>query len=126
MVILYAALGGIMGGLASGGSDIAGGVCCLMIVLFPVATLAVGFYNRVYLVSTRGSSIGQGVMKLRVITADGRNLTMGTAFLRLLAQVVLSIVPIVSFINLLWPLWDEQKQTLHDKAVNCFVIKAGV
>jgi uncharacterized RDD family membrane protein YckC len=26
-------------------------------------------------------------------------------------------------LDLLWPLWDEQRQTLHDKAVGSFVVK---
>jgi uncharacterized RDD family membrane protein YckC len=84
--------------------------------------ILVGLYNKMYLVSTRGYSIGQGVMKLRVCDANGANLTMGTAGIRLLAQVGLAIIPILHALDLLWPLWDERRQTLHDKAVNSYVI----
>jgi uncharacterized RDD family membrane protein YckC len=130
VVLAMIALGVLGFGLVAGAvglssHDGTGGILCLLFLLFPFATLAVGFYNTVYLVATRGASLGQGVMKLRVISATGGNLTMGTAFIRLLVRVVLSIIPIVAVINLLWPLWDEQRQTLHDKAVGCFVIKVG-
>ncbi|MEO8028372.1 MAG: RDD family protein [Bryobacteraceae bacterium] len=123
MIGIYVVAGGLLASFASMGSDAAGGLCCLLIILFPVATLAVGFYNRVYLVSLRGYSIGQGIMKLRVISPEGRNLSMGTAFVRLLAQLGLSLIPILGLLDLLFPLWDDKRQTLHDKAVGCFVIK---
>jgi uncharacterized RDD family membrane protein YckC len=106
------------------GSNVASGMCCVMVLIFPVATLLVGLYNRVYLVSQRGSSIGQGVMKLKVVDVNGNLLTQGTAMIRLLAQVALSFVPIAGpLLDLLWPLWDEKRQTLHDKAVGSFVLK---
>jgi uncharacterized RDD family membrane protein YckC len=109
------ALGAISGGLG-------GSFCCFLLVLIPAASLGVGIYNRVYLVSKRGFSIGQGVMKIKIIDAQGNKLTTGTAFIRLLAQVGLSLVPFGNFLDLLWPLWDAQRQTLHDKAVGSFAV----
>jgi uncharacterized RDD family membrane protein YckC len=79
-------------------------------------------YNRVYLVSQRGYSIGQGVMKLKVIDAQGRLLSQGTALIRLVVQAALGFVPLLPVLDLLWPLWDPYRQTLHDKAVGCYVI----
>jgi uncharacterized RDD family membrane protein YckC len=119
-----------LGSLGSMGSDglgtfvggLGGSFCCFLLVLIPVASLGVGIYNRVYLVSKRGYSIGQGVMKIKIIDAQGNKLTTGTAFIRLLAQVGLGIIPLVSFLDLLWPLWDDQRQTLHDKAVGSFAV----
>ena len=124
MFLLYFVVGGLLAMLSSLGSNAAGGMCCMMIVLFPLATLLVGIYNSVYLVAQRGASIGQGVMKLKVVDINGNLLTMGTAALRLLARVALSFVPMVGpLLDLLWPLWDEKRQTLHDKAVGSFVLK---
>jgi hypothetical protein len=60
-------VGGLMTGLAavSNGNDAASGaasgMCCLVLVLFPAASLLVCVFNRVYLVATRGASIGQSV-----------------------------------------------------------------
>lgn len=125
MLVLYLVLGGFFAsivGLGGDRSEFMGGMCCLLIVIMPVATLLVGIYNRVFLVSLRGYSIGQGVMKLKVIDANGQLLTQGNAAIRLLAQVALGFIPFISVIDLLWPLWDETRQTLHDKAVGAFVI----
>jgi uncharacterized RDD family membrane protein YckC len=98
------------------------GLCCVMILLFPLATLAVGLFNSVYLVAQRGFSIGQGIVKIKVVDSNGQLLTQGTAFIRLLVRVALSFVPALPLLDLLWPLWDVRRQTLHDKAVNCYVI----
>ena len=61
-------------------------------------------------------------MKIKVVDSNGGFLTQGTAFLRLVVRVALSMVPFLPLLDLLWPLWDERRQTLHDKAVNCYVI----
>lgn len=98
--------------------------CCLFFILPPVSYLAAGLYNKVYLVSKRGYSMGQGLMKLKVVDSSGNLISTGTAVLRLLCTVGLGFVPVVGgFLDLLWPLWDPQRQTLHDKAVGTFVIK---
>lgn len=125
MGILYGVFVGIFAAASAGfgNENFAGGICCVMILLSTVATLLVGIFNRVYLVSKRGSSIGQGVMKLKVVDANGNLLSFGTALLRLLAQIGLGLIPLGSILDLLWPLWDDKRQTLHDKAVSSFVIK---
>ena len=100
--------------------------CCLFFILPPVSYLLAGLLNKVYLVSKRGSSVGQGLMKLKVVDSHGNIIPMGTAVLRLLCTVGLGFVPVVGgALDLLWPLWDPQRQTLHDKAVGTFVIKTG-
>jgi uncharacterized RDD family membrane protein YckC len=76
----------------------------------------------VYLVSLRGYSIGQGVVKVKVVDQSGNLLSQGTALIRLLAQAGMGFVPFLPILDLLWPLWDERRQTLHDKAVGCYVI----
>lgn len=131
MGLLYLVVGGAMTGLAAVAGDnqaaqgALSGTCCLVIAIFPMATLLVGVFNRIYLVSKRGYSIGQGVMKLRVVDGNGNLLSMGAAALRLLAMIFLAMLPFGQLLDLLWPLFDAQRQTLHDKAVNSFVINAG-
>jgi uncharacterized RDD family membrane protein YckC len=120
MGVLWAMLAGALIGLV--GAHAGGGVCCLFFILFPVSTLLVGLYNWVYLVSQRGYSIGQGVVKVKVVDSNGQLLTQGTALLRLLVQAGMGLVPVLPLLDLLWPLWDACRQTLHDKAVNCYVI----
>ena len=103
-------------------NPLSGGVCCFGLILFPVSTFLVGLYNSVYLVSLRGYSIGQGVMKLKVVDAQGGLLSQWTAFVRLLVRAAFGFVPLLPMLDLLWPLWDPYRQTLHDKAVSCYVI----
>jgi uncharacterized RDD family membrane protein YckC len=123
IALVYAAAGGLLTGIAGlAGKDAAGGMCCLLLGLFPIASLAVGLYNRVYLVALRGASIGQGIMHIKVVDASGNLLSQSTALIRLLAQIGMSLVPLLPILDMLWPLWDERKQTLHDKAVSCYVI----
>lgn len=110
-------------GAAAGGMMLGWGFCCLAFVLMPVVSLGIGLYNKVHLVSTRGYSIGQGIMQLKVVTAQGDLVPVGTLVLRLLVQIGFGIIPFLSLLSILWPLWDPQRQTLHDKAVGTFVIK---
>src|SRR5579872_5079117 len=119
VLILYFVIAGAISAVAGlGARNTSGALCCFFLVLFPLATLAVGLYNRVYLVASRGSSIGQGVVKVKVVDANGGLLTQGTALIRLLVHAAMGFVPFLPLIDLLWPLWDERRQTLHDKAVN--------
>jgi uncharacterized RDD family membrane protein YckC len=122
MLVLYLILGAMLASMVhlTGGREAARGFCCMMILLFPLATLLVGIYNSVYLVAQRGYSIGQGVVKVMVVDASGKLLTTGTAAIRLLVRVAFGFVPMLPALDLLWPLWDERRQTLHDKAVNSY------
>lgn len=123
MVVLYFLLAGLMTSVAGlAGHNVAGGFCCMFIVLFPVATLLVGLWDRVYLIAQRGYSIGQGVVKIKVVDANGNFLTQGIAFIRLLVAAGMGMVPFLPVVDYLWPLWDQRGQTLHDKAVNCYVV----
>jgi uncharacterized RDD family membrane protein YckC len=129
MTVLYFLLGATFTSLAhlaiprySGEGEVGGGVCCMMLLLFPFATFLVGLYNSVFLIAQRGYSIGQGVMRVMVVDGSGNLLTAGTAFIRLLVRVAFGFVPFLPALDLLWPLWDVRRQTLHDKAVNSYVI----
>ena len=130
LIILWIVMGSFVLGLVGFHSvtsfnpsqGMAQGVCCTGLILLPLSSLLVGLYNRMYLVSVRGCSIGQGVMKLKVVDAQGRLLSMGAALGRLLAHVAFGFIPFLSLLDLLWPLWDAYRQTLHDKVVGCYVI----
>jgi uncharacterized RDD family membrane protein YckC len=121
--LLFGTVGGLGTALSSEALQGLGVVgCCMLFSIFPLATLGVGLYNKVYLVAQRGSSIGQGVVKIKVVDAQGNLLSTGNAAVRLLAHVGLSFIPFGGIVDLLWPLWDDRRQTLHDKAVSCYVV----
>ncbi|HLL72176.1 MAG TPA: RDD family protein [Pyrinomonadaceae bacterium] len=130
MIVLFFIFGALAAATAGVGGDdnpLPGGIFCMGMLVTSVSVFGLGIFNKIYLVSKRGSSIGQGVMKLKVVDATGNIPPLGTLIIRLLVQVGMSFVPILAFFlilaDVLWPLWDEQKQTLHDKAAGTFVIK---
>ncbi|MGI8656569.1 MAG: RDD family protein [Pyrinomonadaceae bacterium] len=112
--------------LLIGFANAVGSALGIGVILMGVWLLAI-IYNKIYLVGTRGASIGQGVMKLKVVDASGANVSMGKAALRQIAAVGISLTPILGtiahFADVLWPLWDSKRQTLHDKAADAFVVK---
>ncbi len=46
------------------------------------------------------------------------------AFGRYAISIVFGIFVIPALLDYLWPLWDEKKQSLHDKVVGSVVVKA--
>lgn len=135
MIVLYiiiGVVGGVLSSIAGSISDNLGGLvgssfCCTFVLLPLLSTFVINAYNKVYLIGTRGYSIGQGVMNLKVVMGDGSAVPMNTSIIRFLVQMGLAVVPFLGWIlvmlDLLFPLWDPQRQTLHDKAVGTFVVK---
>jgi uncharacterized RDD family membrane protein YckC len=82
-----------------------------------------------YYVALNGSDRGQtvGKMALRIAVRDdatGGPAGYGKAFIRYIVGAVLFILCIIpGVIDLLFPLWDPKKQTLHDKAANTVVVE---
>ena len=74
--------------------------------------------------SRRGQTLGRMIMKIQVRDeGTGGRVSYVKAGLRYLVGVVLFVLCIVpSVIDLLFPLWDRKRQTLHDKDANTLVI----
>jgi uncharacterized RDD family membrane protein YckC len=79
---------------------------------------------------TDGQTVGRMVVNIRVIRANGGQMTFGFAMVRevlvksLLVGFLASITfGIASLLDVLWPLWDEENRALHDFVVNTRVIK---
>jgi uncharacterized RDD family membrane protein YckC len=64
------------------------------------------------------------LVNIKVVDAGGNLLTQGAALIRLLVRAAMGFIPVLPFLDLLWPLWDARGQTLHDKAVNCYVVNS--
>lgn len=82
--------------------------------------LAVGIYN-IYLLGKRGSTLGKGWMKIKVVDPTGQPIGFWKAFGR---ELIKGLLAGVCIILLLWPLWDAQKQGLWDKVFNTNVYDA--
>lgn len=127
LFIIFGALSAASAGVGGDDNPLMGGILCMGMLVTVISVFGVGIFNKVWLVSKRGASIGQGVMNLKVVDATGNIPPIGTLIIRLLVQVGMSFVPFLSLFlilaDALWPLWDEKKQTLHDKAAGTYVIK---
>lgn len=76
------------------------------------------------LLGTQGRTVGNMALGTKVVdAATGGPIGYGKALLRWFVQFILGLAFIIgSLLNILWPLWDRQKQTLHDKAAGTVVI----
>jgi uncharacterized RDD family membrane protein YckC len=101
-------LGAVIGGMAIG------------------LVLAIGYslWYHVWRVARTGSTWGMAIIGLRVADkATGLHpVGVGRAFVRVAAAAGLGLVCIGAVIDLLWPLWDADNQTLHDKAASTVVL----
>jgi len=73
-----------------------------------------------------GQTLGHQALGIRVIKQDGSPVSAGFGIVRqfLVLGLLMGICFIVQIVNLLWPLWDERNQALHDKVVSTFVVRA--
>jgi uncharacterized RDD family membrane protein YckC len=123
--VLFALIGGLAVASVSSTVDAngnintvaAGGAGGLLILLY-LALLVVSVLYFVVLWS-RGGTIGQRLLKLRVVDATtGVNISMGKACLR---YVGLIIAAIPCYLGLFWVIWDPRKQGWHDKIAGTVV-----
>lgn len=85
------------------------------------------------LIGLWGRTPGKAALKLKVVSADDHGQLLG--FLRgtgrEAARGVVNFIPIpvvvflVFLVDHLWPLWDDQNQTLHDKVIRSHVVYTG-
>ena len=103
------------------------GAYAMDIVLF-VLTLVIGYIVWWLFTLRRGQTPGKQLLGIRVIRSDGTPSDWGWTFIRefVVKQVAVlilnSIVGVVWIIDLLWALWDKDRQTLHDKLMKTVVV----
>jgi uncharacterized RDD family membrane protein YckC len=77
-------------------------------------------YYTVMIGSSRGQTLGQMALGIRVIDFNtGGPIGYGRAFIRWLVSILSALV---IFLGYLWMLWDKEKQCWHDKAANDVVV----
>ncbi|MDX2030170.1 MAG: RDD family protein [Blastocatellia bacterium] len=96
------------------------GVAGVVVIVGYVATAAVIFLNNVYFCVLDGRSFGKRFIGLRVARIDGAPIDYRTAILRHLVGYPLALLTLG--IGMLWILWDEQQQGLHDKMAKTIVV----
>lgn len=91
-----------------------------------VLMLAAYYGYFVELMFKTGQTVGKRVMKLRTVPLDpAATLTRGMATRRYLLQFVVGgFVPVFTYLDGLWQLWDKPyQQCLHDKVARTVVVK---
>lgn len=110
--------------------EITGGVDPLGVVLMIVSIavyLGADIWNRVIRLGSKGQSLGKTATGIRVVKVEhGGPIGGGAAFGRWAIVIVFGFVPlaILSLLDVLWPLWDDRNQALHDKVVSSLVVPA--
>lgn len=93
-----------------------------LLVLGYLGFIAFSIWNVVIRQGRTGQSLGKkwvGIKVVREATGDVPGIWLNLG--RVLLMSILSAVTL--YLNLLWPLWDARKQTLHDKVVSTVVIR---
>lgn len=99
------------------------------------AVLALGFllslvfqlWNRGARQGKTGQSLGKKITNIQVVDERtgqpaGTGAGLGRFGIEFVFGIVNSFVGVLSLIDLLWPLWDDKKQALHDKVVHTVVV----
>jgi uncharacterized RDD family membrane protein YckC len=90
-----------------------------------VASLAAGFLYLFYdaFCTVRwGRTPGKAILHIRPLKSDGRPLTWGPALGREGLYRLSAVVGVIGLLDVLWCLWDSERQCLHDKAVSTIVV----
>jgi uncharacterized RDD family membrane protein YckC len=120
---------GILQALTDSGSDTTGATVWIgwgygNDAIFSVLNTVVGLlYYGLLEGGPTGATIGKRVMGIRVVDATtGGPIGSGRGIGRYFARW-LSAIPCL--LGYFWMLWDDQKQTWHDKIVGCYVIRGS-
>ena len=116
----------IDGVLVAVGSGIISGVFGLLgdagKTLASLVTMVLGYAYYVYFISHRGQTLGKQAMGIRVQNIEtGQSLDIVSAILREVVGKFISAL--VLCLGYFWMLWDDKKQTWHDKIAKSVVVK---
>lgn len=110
-------------GYTTGGSvDAIGGLGIAILVLGYAAIFVFAIWNYVVRQGRTGQTLGKKWVGITLIkeqtgAAPGWPSCLGRYFL----QSILTTFTL--YLNVLWPLWDDKRQTLHDKVLGTVVLK---
>ena len=88
--------------------------------LGPIIGFVIGL-TYVVLLNANGGTLGKQAVGMRLQHAEtGENIGIGRAFARYLVAIASGLVLLLGYF---WSIWDDKKQTWHDKAANSVVVK---
>ena len=122
MVYLPMGIGAAIGTAVAGRDNAAGPV--LLVVGLTLAGFIVWAWLTLRQMSATGQSLAKKRFNIKVVLSDGSPASMGTLiWKRNVLTWVLSIVPLYSFIEVLF-IFGEKRQCLHDRMANTIVVEA--
>ena len=68
----------------------------------------------------KGATLGKMAMRIKIVSTKGSDISYGTAFLRYIGTMISGMLFCLGY---LWMLWDDKKQTWHDKIASTCVIR---
>ncbi len=85
-----------------------------------LAQTVMAFYFIILWVFWDGRTVGKKIMKIKIVTIEGKPITPGKAILRYLGYIISSLG---AFLGFLWIIWDKNHQGWHDKIAKTLVVK---
>jgi uncharacterized RDD family membrane protein YckC len=116
----------VVAALSADDGGVNGGLIAVGVVLILVG-VAVHVWNQGWRQGVIGQSWGKGIMHIRLVrVADGVPPGGGIGLARYFLRQLLGNATggIYTVVDLLWPLWDDRRQTLDDKIVSTLVVEA--
>ena len=92
-----------------------------LLLLILVFYIAINIAYFTYFHGTTGRTPGKMLLGLQVCSADGTEVSFGTAFLRAVGYLVSSLLLTIP-IGFIWAAFDKKKQAWHDKIAGTVVI----
>lgn len=90
--------------------------------LIDVINIVIGFlYYAVQESSAAQATLGKRALGLKVTSLDGGRISFGSATGRYFGKILSAIILLIGYLMMLW---DDKKQTLHDKMAGTLVIRA--
>jgi uncharacterized RDD family membrane protein YckC len=91
-------------------------------VWWSIANMAISWlYEAIQVSSSRQATIGKKLLNIKVTNDRGNRISFGRATARHFSKILSTII---LFIGFLMMLWDDRKQTLHDKIADTLVIQS--
>lgn len=82
----------------------------------------VGLIYFTLLIGGGGKTVGNMALGTKTLDATkGTAIGYGRAFVRWLVTIILNLTVIGGILDILWPLWADKNQTIHDKAASSVV-----
>lgn len=130
-LIILAVFGSVfsVGFFASEETGVVALIVGLMLSFLAIAVVAL-LYAPLMMDRTNGKTLGRMAMGIRVVRANGQDMTFGWAMLREVAVKALlfgfagSITfGLANLADVLWPLWDDENRALHDFLVDTRTVR---